>query len=381
MRKVKRPTTRNATGLLVLMVGLLQPLAGSAQDDPCEPPTDKKVVKLLADAEKARTAPEHHQKLKEALEEDPDRAEILFKLGVSAYRQLRDSPRASFAPALKYFDKLEETCPGHHIDVYYYTGLMHYSQGEYAEAAKAFQAFQRFPSDDPSKLGKDVDKKSADVEEVMPELAFYTEFYRNELPFDPQVLRGVSTPSDEYLPMFSPDNSILFFTRVGKYQAKGDLVAKDVEELTESRRASLEVDFDRGQALPEPFNQGDSYGGVTISVNNKELFVTVCKPVGEGYRNCDIFRTHYDNHMDFGSGMEVWEWTGLEDLGPAINTPDGWESQPSLSADGRTLYFATVREGSRGTDIYSSTRDDKGVWSTAKPLPAPINTDGDDKAP
>ncbi|MCB0780985.1 MAG: hypothetical protein KDC03_15935, partial [Flavobacteriales bacterium] len=81
MRKVKRPTTRNATGLLVLMVGLLQPLAGSAQDDPCEPPTDKKVVKLLADAEKARTAPEHHQKLKEALEEDPDRAEILFKLG------------------------------------------------------------------------------------------------------------------------------------------------------------------------------------------------------------------------------------------------------------------------------------------------------------
>ncbi|MCB0785629.1 MAG: hypothetical protein KDC02_15670, partial [Flavobacteriales bacterium] len=104
--------------------------------------------------------------------------------------------------------------------------------GEYAEAAKAFQAFQRFPSDDPSKLGKDVDKKSADVEEVMPELAFYTEFYRNELPFDPQVLRGVSTPSDEYLPMFSPDNSILFFTRVGKYQAKGDLVAKDVEELT-----------------------------------------------------------------------------------------------------------------------------------------------------
>ena len=381
MRKVKRPTTRNATGLLVLMVGLLQPLAGSAQDDPCEPPTDKKVVKLLADAEKARTAPEHHQKLKEALEEDPDRAEILFKLGVSAYRQLRDSPRASFAPALKYFDKLEETCPGHHIDVYYYTGLMHYSQGEYAEAAKAFQAFQRFPSDDPSKLGKDVDKKSADVEEVMPELAFYTEFYRNELPFDPQVLRGVSTPSDEYLPMFSPDNSILFFTRVGKYQAKGDLVAKDVEELTESRRASMEVDFDRGQALPDPFNQGDSYGGVTISVNNKELFVTVCKPVGEGYRNCDIFRTHYDNHMDFGSGMEVWEWTGLEDLGPAINTPDGWESQPSLSADGRTLYFATVREGSRGTDIYSSTRDDKGVWSTAKPLPAPINTDGDDKAP
>ena len=82
-------------------------------------------------------------------------------------------------------------------------------------------------------------------------------------------------------------------------------MAKDVEELTESRRASMEVIFDWARPFPDPFNQGDSYGGVTISVNNKELFVTV-QAGGEGYRNCDIFRTHYDNHMDFGSGMEVW---------------------------------------------------------------------------
>ena len=69
-----------------------------------------------------------------------------------------------------------------------------------------------------------------------------------------------------------------------------------------------------------------------------------------------------------------------EDLGPG-HQHAGRLGEPAFpSADGRTLYFATVREGSRGTDIYSSTRDDKGVWSTAKPLPAPINTDGDDKA-
>jgi outer membrane protein OmpA-like peptidoglycan-associated protein len=84
--------------------------------------------------------------------------------------------------------------------------------------------------------------------------------------------------------------------------------------------------------------------------------------------------------VDFGTAQQVWEWTGLEDLGPNVNS-DGWESQPSLSADGKTLYFATVREGSRGTDIYFSTRDAKGDWSKAQPVPGPINTDGDDKAP
>ena len=364
------------------VVGLLAcSIAFAQDDDPCGKPTDKKIIKLLEEAAKAKDGAERHQKLKATQEIDPDCAECLFQLGVSAYKRIRESRTASFAPAIKYFDELEEKCPGYHSDVYYYLGTMHYAEGRYAEAAQAFQKFQKFPSDDPSKMSRDVDKKTADVEEVMPELQFYADFYRNELPFDPTVLPGVSTSSDEYLPMLSPDNGILFFTRLSKYQAKGDLVAKDVEELTESRRSDRSAPFGKGTALPEPFNQGDSYGGVTISVNNKELFVTICRPAGQGYNNCDIYRTHYDNHMDFATGKEVWEWTGLEDLGPNINTPDGWESQPSLSADGRTLYFATVRRDSRGTDIYSSTRNEKGEWSPARPLPRNINTDGDDKAP
>src|SRR5690606_36140167 len=53
----------------------------------------------------------------------------------------------------------------------------------------------------------------------------------------------------------------------------------------------------------------------------------------------------------------------------------------TLSADGRTLYFATVRRGSRAIDIYQSTRNDKGEWGPAMPVPGPINTDGDEKAP
>jgi outer membrane protein OmpA-like peptidoglycan-associated protein len=118
-----------------------------------------------------------------------------------------------------------------------------------------------------------------------------------------------------------------------------------------------------------------------VSVNNKEMFVTVCGPAdSRGYRNCDIFRTHYDSKFNLDIGGQEWEWSGLDEIGTSINGPDSWESQPTLSGDGRTLYFATLREKSDGMDIYYSERDDKGAWSDARPVPG-INTLGDEKAP
>jgi hypothetical protein len=55
-------------------------------DDPCGKPTDKKMVKLLDEASKAkaRGTPPEAEELR--LELDGECAECLFQLGVSAYR-------------------------------------------------------------------------------------------------------------------------------------------------------------------------------------------------------------------------------------------------------------------------------------------------------
>ena len=356
-------------------------VAQEEEGGPCDKPTNKEVVKLLEAAAKTKDPAERHQKLKATQELDPECAECLFQLGLSAYNRA-SAGAGKFEAGIGYLEKVRAKCPEYHSDLYYYLGTMYYAQDKFPEAAQAYDKFLKFPSDDQSKIAKDIDTKTADVQQVMPELQFYADFYRDNRPFEPVVLRGVCTGADEYLPMFSPDNELLFFTRLSQVQAKGDLVSKTVEELTEARRPDMKAEFDKGKALPEPFNTGDSYGGVTVSVNNKEMFVTVCTPVpGTDYKNCDIFRTHYDNHMDFGTNKQVYEWTALEDLGPNVNTPDGWESQPTLSSDGRTLFFATVRKDSKGTDIFMSTRNEKGEWSPAKPVPGPINTSGDEKAP
>jgi Tol biopolymer transport system component len=67
-------------------------------------------------------------------------------------------------------------------------------------------------------------------------------------------------------------------------------------------------------------------------------------------------------------------------MGPGINTKDGWEAQPSLSADGKTLFYATLRKGSRNNDIYIAIKKDDGTWSEGKPFNE-VNTAGKDKSP
>ncbi len=376
-----RPSRKYRAILLVLAlaVNVIQ-IHAQEEPGPCDPPTDKKVLKLLEESAKAKDAIARHQKLKDALEIDPDRAEVLFRAGLSAHRIGREGGRG-YEPAIAYLERVHESCPEHHSDVSYHLGLMHYANGAFGPADKAFKTFLDFPMDNRSKLAKEHEKRMQDVERLMPELRFLIDFYANDTPFDPRPLANVNTAADEYLPMLSPDNDLLFFTRLSKVRAKGDIMAREVEELTEARRKGAQGDFSAGRALPEPFNLGDSYGGVTISVNNKEMFVTVCGPPDQrGYRNCDIHRSHYDNHVDIDRGLSTWEWTGLDLLGEGVNGPDTWESQPTITPDGRTMYFATNRPGSRGMDIYQSHRDEKGTWSKAEPVQG-INTDGDEKAP
>ena len=75
------------------------------------------------------------------------------------------------------------------------------------------------------------------------------------------------------------------------------------------------------------------------------------------------------------------EWQNVRNLGPIVNT-EYWESQPSISADGKTLYFASNRPGGLGgVDIWYTTKDANDNWTEPKDLPAPINSADDDISP
>ena len=59
--------------------------------------------------------------------------------------------------------------------------------------------------------------------------------------------------------------------------------------------------------------------------------------------NVDLYSTRYSLMEDTGD-EQVYLWTEPEPIA-ALNTPDGWESQPAISPDGQTLYFAAIRPG------------------------------------
>ena len=133
---------------------------------------------------------------------------------------------------------------------------------------------------------------------------------------------------------------------------------------------------------------GTNYGGASISVDNKLMILAANRPVPSNPANIDLFATEY--HVDYRDldGSAVYMWSTLVPLGEGVNTPQGWEAQPSISGDGKTLFFAGARAESTpiptATSPWTSSalpRLDNGRWGPAEKLPAPINSEAHDKAP
>ncbi|MDA0973022.1 MAG: OmpA family protein [Bacteroidetes bacterium] len=369
---------------ILLVLGLSTSLNAQCDYEP-----DKKVAKLLASGlDKNNSVRERMEALQDAVDTDPECLPCRMALGEAYFERARTSTSVSYGSAMEQFQVLQDLCPGYHSDLSYYMGTILYSQEEWSLAASAFKTFLEFPMDDPAKLSRGYDRRLEDVREVLKEVEFNAQLFENPVPFDPRKVEGVSSTSDEYLPMLSPDNAYIYYTRKYLRKAKGDLYGTEVEEFTLSQRAGMDEPFNAGEPLPQPFNVGDNYGGASLSVNNKELYVTVCRPDRAGYTNCDIYVSHYETRFDERLGQEVTTWGELENLGPKVNSKDGWESQPSLSGDGNTLYFATAREtstenaeGGKSIDIYYSQRGEDGSWGQARPLDATINGPGNEKSP
>ena len=370
--------------LSILIFGLLFLSIPEAQaQNDCTNDLGKKTRKLIEEGKNRKyLIREQIDFLNEALEIDEDCLECRFQLGMLYFDKAKRG-NGSYTNSTRFFRELVAQCPTYHSDAWYYLGLIAYGQQDYPEALKAFEAYIHFPPDDASKFSKDSDKKYDDVKEVIDEIEFFAEFYGNPVSFEPEVVKNVSTRGDEYLPMISPDNELIFYTGKYRKKAKGDLFEREIEQFMWSKRPQINAEFEKGEALEPPFNLGDNYGGVSISVNNKELYVTVCKPRSDGYNDCDIYVSRYEKTFDEKFGSWDWGWSELENLGPNINTNDGWEAQPSITADGNTIYYATARETSKdhSIDIFTAKRQADGTWGKSHPMGEEINTSGNEKSP
>jgi outer membrane protein OmpA-like peptidoglycan-associated protein len=117
----------------------------------------------------------------------------------------------------------------------------------------------------------------------------------------------------------------------------------------------------------QPFtsiNSEYNEGSACLSLDGKFLYFSRCN-APNSLGNCDLYVATLNADST---------WSDVKNLGPNINST-GWDSHPSLSHVGDTLFFASNRAGGFGlSDIFFSVKDKKGNWQRALNAGPIINT-------
>ncbi len=346
------------------------------EDSTCGQTDNKKAIELY----KKGTDKHKYQKeereafLKQAIQMEPDYVPANFALAQEIISSAL-AHQTAFDPAVPYFLTIINTCPHYHSDPYYFVGIAYYEAGKYADAVKYLQKYLDYKDDDVKKFNKSLDGMLYEAKKDIKTASFYDNLLTKKVPFDPHMVKGLCTNYDEYLAAISPDNQLAFYTR--RMPIKKDMNAAfqaedNMKEYFMMSRRQNDLSFDNGKILPPPFNMGRNEGGPSITIDNNHLFFTICKASADGGANCDLY------YCDFAAG----KWTDIKNLGQQVNDPDSWDSQPSISSDGVTLYFASNRPGGLGKcDLYKTIKDSTGVWGPAQNLGNGINTAGNEKSP
>jgi len=256
--------------------------------------------------------------------------------------------------------KVIANCPDNFPKVYYFLGEIAFNRKDYVSA----DLFLRRSLD----LGI-ADPYYSDAMSIYEKAKVLADIIANPVPFNPKIVSGISTVFDEYLPIISPDQELSFFTRRSDKSSLHSITNTSVEEFVSSKK--IKGKFEIGQALPSPFNLESNEGGASITIDNKVLYYTKCIRNKKGYNNCDIY---YVNREDNS-------WSGVQNFSDKISKYDSWESQPTVSSDGKTIIFASDRLGGYGKiDLYEIKSKD-GEWTDPKNLGSVINSNEHEKSP
>jgi len=244
----------------------------------------------------------------------------------------------------------------------YFLGLNEMELGWYKDARHHLQSF--LAMDDI----KDNLKESARGKLVSCDFAIHA--MENPVPFEPENLGpNINSENDEYWPSLSADESIMVFTMLLPIDARNPLTrANRQEDLYYSLYEDGE--WQPAENAGTPLNTYDNEGAQSISGNGRFMVFTACGRE-DGYGLCDLY-------------FSVWEkgsWSVPVNMGSAINSKYS-EKQPSLSADGRAVYFTSDRPGGLGKyDLWMSSRLPDGKWSPPVNLGENINSREFDQSP
>lgn len=167
----------------------------------------------------------------------------------------------------------------------------------------------------------------------------------------------INSDKEDYGPTVGNTDDLILFTS----KRNEHLDHTYNEDLFFSRK--VEDYWDDAQSF-RSVNSEFNEGSACLSSDGKFLFFSRCE-APDGLGNCDLY---------VASIKADSTWGDVKNLGPTINSA-GWDSHPSLTHAGDTLFFASNRAGSFGlSDIYYSVKDKKGIWGKALNAGPIVNT-------
>jgi outer membrane protein OmpA-like peptidoglycan-associated protein/tetratricopeptide (TPR) repeat protein len=300
-----------------------------------------------------------------ALKKDKSNTYVLQRIADS-YRLLNRWDKAE-----TYYAQLVQNPNANVLNNLYYAEALRANQ-KYAEARLYYKAYlDNVPSDNSVKDRlAGIDK----VEELSRDKGFY----------DVRNVTSLNSKYSDFGISFYKHNSVHFCSnRLPDHYVKhvDNWTKGNFLQIYEASRKDSASDFDtpkllKGKKVNAKFHEGNS----TYSERMSEMYIDRSNynsrrafPAGDRTVKLKIFKVGYLADQD--------AWSQAVEAVP-FNDKEYSVGHPSLTADGKTLYFASDKPGGYGgVDLYVTTREIGGEWTTPVNLGPKINTSGDEMFP
>lgn len=274
--------------------------------------------------------------------------------------------RANTDKAIQSFKNAIEINPSFYPKTMKALGEMLFQKGKYKEARKYFRDFVD--------MSPGQSKAKIDARKNILKCDFALKAIENPVPFNPKNLgENINSKYDEYFPSLTADDQTLLYTRALPSKKTPTGMNEDFYMSHKSNK-QWQKSYNVGRSINTIMNEG----APSLGADGNNLIFAACELYGEygpsrqGYGSCDLFFT-----SRVGS-----KWKKPANLGKPLNSWH-WETQPSFSSDGKTLYFIRgkkTKQGIKDQDIYISKLGDDGRFGVPEKLSNVVNTSGKEES-
>jgi len=183
---------------------------------------------------------------------------------------------------------------------------------------------------------------------------------------------NVNSAEDEYLPVISADESIMFFNYNGSKSKGGKQNVYSLPDANGFYNPDIYFSQKQNNNFQSPFTYE------SINTNASDIVVSMSQDAQMLFTYRDVTDGHGDIYVSY---LKDYGYSQPVKLKGKINSYS-WEGHCSLSPDGRTLYFSSERSGGYGgKDIYKARLMPDSTWGNIVNLGDSINTPYDEDSP